>query len=114
MEWFHSYLENRYQHVNYNGTFSTQNIVKCGVPQGLVLHPLLFILYVNDIELILTHSKSILFAVDTTIHISGKNISKIKSEIEYDLEILGHWFKANKLSFSVTKTNFMYFNYRKC
>ena len=73
LEWFRSYLCNRSQFVMYRDTESLRRLVSCGVPQGSVLGPLLFILYTNDLPAVLKHSQCILFADDTTVYISGIN-----------------------------------------
>ena len=89
-----------------------KNIV-CGVPQGSVLEPLLFLIYVNDLPCILNYSKCILFADDTPIYHTGNNNSKLKREIEADLDNLDDWFRSNKLSLNISKTNFIHFKNSK-
>ena len=80
LNWFNSYLNsNRKQYVSYKGTKSDLYNVTLGVPQGSVLGPLLFILYTNDLPMSLKHSKTILFADDTTLYAIGKN-----SKEQYD------------------------------
>ena len=81
----------------------------CGVPQGSVLGPLLFILYSNDIPNSLKYSKSILFADDTTVYIS-ENVTDLLRCLNHDLSKLNDWFKASKLSLNVNKTNYILFN----
>ena len=71
-QWFHSYLSNQIQYVTFNGTKSIVQIVTCGVPQGSVLGPLLFLIYM---PLCLKASKAILFADDTTLYASSDDIS---------------------------------------
>ena len=78
--------------------------ITCGVPQGPVLGPLLFLIYVNDIAICLTHSKLISFADDTTVFLSSK-YKNMKS----DLDDLTNWFKANRLALNVNKCNCMLF-----
>ena len=114
LEWFSSYLSNRKQYVkchtaNSEVVYSEQMTVNTGVPQGSVLGPLLFIIYINDLPLCLDKCKSGIFADDTTIYYSNKNLSDVYSAIKSDLEILMDWFKANKLSCNLNKTSYMLF-----
>ena len=67
----------------------------------------------NDIECALTYTKCLLFADDTTVYHSGRNIDQVKTEIENDLNVLIDWFKANKLSLNITKTDFIHFKKTK-
>ena len=74
LEWFRSYLSDRKQYVTYRDIDSVHRDVTCGVPQGSVLGPLLFIIYTNDLPNAITHSNSILFADDTTIYESSNKL----------------------------------------
>ena len=77
LEWFKHYLTGRKQYVLYNNTQSSKQYITCGVPQGSVLGPLLFLVYINDIPNCLKYSKSIVFADDTTIFASCKNMNTL-------------------------------------
>ena len=110
LDWFRSYLSGRSQFVRYRDANSPCRDVTCGVPQGSVLGPLLFIIYTNDLTKILNHSNTILFADDTTLYASGSNLQDVITYIEQDLYILSDWFCANKLSLNTQKTNFMVFS----
>jgi hypothetical protein len=109
LEWFRSYLSNRKQYVSYKGVDSKLMDITCGVPQGSVLGPLLFIIYTNDLPNALLHSRSILFADDTTVFYSSPNIHVVFENIRHDLANLTEWFRANKLSLNVNKSNYMIF-----
>jgi len=107
LEWFKNYLSDRAQYVYYNECKSNVKNITCGVPQGSILGPLLFILYVNDIVHTSSILKFVLFADDTTILYSHKNLPDKIEMINTELLKVTNWFKANKLSINVTKTNFM-------
>ena len=104
MEWFKSYLIGRKQFVEYNGTQSSLQGMSCGIPQGSVLGPLLFIIYTNDLPASLKNAKGILFADDTTIYYAHKDLDKAFKTTGKDMIVLDDWFKANKLSLNVSKT----------
>ena len=99
LEWLRkNYLAERQQYVQFNNHRSETCQITCGVPQGSVLGPLRFIIYSNDLALTLLNSKSILFADDTTIFYSSNQRADLYENLNYDLNILSNWFKANKLS----------------
>ena len=81
LKWFQSYLSDRYQYVTYNGTESTKLNIKCGVPQGSILGPLLFLIYINDLANVCKYMMPLLFADDTNLFRGGKNIKDIHDEI---------------------------------
>ena len=108
LEWFKNYLNNRKQYVfHYNCKSDLKDHIVCGVPQGSILGPLLFILYVNDIIYTSNVLDFILFADDTTILYSHKDISSKTNTINEELKEVSNWFKANKLSVNASKTNYM-------
>ena len=100
-------MSNRKQYVSYNSCESEQKDIVCGVPQGSILGPLLFILYVNDITNTSNVLEFILFADDTTILYSHPNIDDQINCINEELKEVSNWFKANKLSVNARKTNYM-------
>ena len=110
LEWFRSYLSDRTQYVIFKETDSDLMDIQWGVPQGSVLGPLLFIIYTNDLPISLKHSKCILFADDTTIYYSAKELTDIYNKINYDLAATADWFKANKLTLNISKTNYAIFS----
>ena len=109
LEWFRSYLTGRKQFVNYNNVKSDVYDITYGVPQGSVLGPLLFIIYSNDIPNSLKNCNCILFADDTTVYITGHRRSTLYADMKEDLENLIEWFRANKLSLNISKTNYVLF-----
>ena len=109
-QWIGSYLSGRVQYVEYNGVKSQLNRMTCGVPQGSVLGPLLFIIYMNDLHFALTHSSGILFADDTTIHYTNDNITDLFHVMNCDLNQITQWFRANKLSLNLSKTHYILFS----
>ena len=113
LKWFKSYLTNRKQYVHVNGVDSVIMDINCGVPQGSVLGPLLFILYTNDLPNTLMKTKCILFADDTTIYVSSENIGEMYETMNAELDVLSDWFKANKLSLNVSKTNYVHFTNKR-
>ena len=75
LKWFESYLNNRQQYVQIETSRSKQSLVSCGVPQGSILGPLLFLIYINDLNDIVQKSRIIMFADDTNLFFSGKSAS---------------------------------------
>ncbi len=110
--WFSSYLNNRLQFVDINGNKSLLASLHLGIPQGSVLGPLLFLLYINDLPLISQLCKFILFADDTTILFHEKSYAKLSSLVNSTLQLLHNWFVCNKLSLNLMKTCVLPFNTR--
>ena len=104
-----SYLKGRSQYVCYGGFESEKGEVKCGVPQGSVLGPLFFLLYVNDMVRASEELELVLFADDTNIFIAGKNHLELFLKANRGLEKLSNWFKCNKLTLNLKKTEYVYF-----
>ena len=101
---FKSYLNNRQQSVHYHiGTTESKfNEIKSGVPQGSVLGPILFLLYINDLPLHVKHSQIALFADDTTIHGSSKSLESIEENMQKDLDNINKWCDENKMKIKQT------------
>ena len=108
--WFKSYLSNRKQFVELNSCKSRFETIKYGVPQGSVLGPLLFLLYIND----LSKSSSLLnflsFADDTTIHYSNNSLINLFSTLNFELKKVSTWLKLNKLTLNTDKTKYLIFS----
>ena len=111
--WLKDYLTNRKQFVCYNSASSLMRPITCGVPQGSILGPLLFILYVNDIVNCSKLLHFILFADDTNLFFSSKNYNDLMLTVNTELGKLSEWFRANRLSLNVAKTNYVLFGKRK-
>ena len=112
-KWFSSYLTNRQQSVSVPGATSDPLTVTCGVPQGSVLGPLLFLLYINDIMLVSEVFKSILFADDTCLLAQHKNIKSLETVVNNELINISDWLIANGLSLNIDKSNFLLFGDKK-
>jgi len=108
---FRSYLENRFQYTEYQNGKSENLSINCGVPQGSILGPLLFIIYINDIANVTHMFKPLLYADDTTLiaslnHVSSDNIDRLNNE----LQAVNNWLKVNRLSLNIAKTKAMLFH----
>ena len=109
-DWFRSYLTGRSQKVFSNNTYSSELPINVGVPQGSVLGPLLFLIYVNDIANVLPNQNIRLFADDTNIFVKGNDINSLQLESNTSLNKLHEWFTANQLSLNIAKTCFTLFS----
>ena len=108
-DWFKSYLSNRNQYVSINGYESGLIAINCGVPQGSVLGPLLFLLYINDLNQAIKFCKVHHFADDTNIVCLSNSIKKLNELVTADLKHLLNWLNANKISLNVNKTEITIF-----
>ena len=108
-DWFRSYLSNRNQYVDINGTRSSTREVTIGVPQGSILGPLLFLIFINDLDKC-SNLKTILFADDTTLISESNSNENLISETNAELKKVENWFIANALSVHPEKTVVMGFN----
>ena len=97
-DWFKSYLSNRHQYVSINGYESVLAGINCGVPQGSVLRPLQFLLYINDLNRAIKFWKVCHFADDTNLLCLSNSIKKLNKLVNADLNHLVNWLNANKIS----------------
>ena len=112
-DWFRSYLSNQQQYVSKNGYDSGLTKINCGVPQGSVLRPLLFLLYINDLNQAIKFCKVHHFADDTNLLYLGKSIKKLNKLVNIDLKSLVNWSNANKISLNVKKTEMIIFKSKR-
>lgn len=108
-DWFRSYLHERAQVTVVGNKSSNKSIITCGVPQGSVLGPLLFLLYVNDIYCSSKKLKFYLFADDTNILHGDKDLKILEKEMNVVLHNVYQWLVSNKLTINLKKTNFVIF-----
>jgi hypothetical protein len=108
-KWFQSYLTNRQQFVTINNQNSSLKPMNYGVPQGSVLGPLLFLIYINDLHRAIHFSTARHFADDTNLLISNHSLKQLKKQLNIDLKILTVWLKANKISLNSSKTEILIF-----
>ena len=105
-----SYLKNRTQFVVYDGVKSYTKSIDCGVPQGSILGPLFFIVFMNNIFHASQSLFNILYADDTSVFLSGREIDKLIRELNAELVLVTEWLKANKLTLNPEKTYYMVFH----
>ena len=110
-EWFRSYLSNRSQFVSISSTESSIKIIPHGVPQGSVLGPLLFLIYINDLHNAIFSSKTFHFADDTHLLHFNSDLLSLCNKVNRDLRSLQTWLKANKISLNAGKTEFLIFRH---
>ncbi len=109
-----SYLSNRLQKVKIakpdaSVVFSRYTGISCGVPQGSILGPLLFLLYINDMPAVSSKLDFVLFADDTTITGSSRNLLDLQNIFNVELNLLHNWLVSNKLTINTSKTNYILF-----
>ena len=111
--WLTSYLYDRCQCTLANGIRSAQLPITCGVPQGSILGPLLFLIYVNDISYNITNSNTKLYADDTVIYASSKTVNDAFQRVQNDLLALASWCNLNQLTININKTKAVLFGTKK-
>ena len=113
LRWFESYLLGRKQFVAINKTHSDLANIRCGVPQGSILGPILFILYINDFNYLSNVLQIIMFADDTNLFLTGSDLLEIELVFNRELKIIAEWFQSIRLSLNVTKTSYLIFSNKR-
>ena len=108
-QWLCSYLSNRMQLVEINGVCSETKPIKFGVPQGSIIGPLLFSIYVNDFNKCLTMGKCFMYADDTNVFFQDKCYKSLYATAQEQLLNIENWLLANRLSLNIDKTHFLVF-----
>ena len=109
LKWFESYLSNRKQFVRINNADSVVKEMSYGVPQGSILGPLLFVIYINDLPSISEVAKFILYADDANIIVTGSSIHEAMNKINILSQDLVKWVNLNGLALNLKKTKYMVF-----
>ena len=106
LNWFSSYLCNHKQYVSVNGATSDQLTIICGVSQGSVLGPLLFLIYINDLPTVSRFLSFCLFTDDTNIYFNSSDLLTLQKVMKK----VKKWLDANQLTLNIQKTNFVIFH----
>ena len=107
LSWFTSYLSNRLQFVKYNNNISKQTTVTIGVPQGTILGPILFLIYINDFSNLSPDSTIFKYADDATIDCHSNNPSLLNTKMQLALSNTTEWLKMNRLVINPEKSTFI-------
>ena len=105
--WFASYLHDRSQKCFVNNHLSDYCTLLCGIPQGTILGPLLFLIYINDLPNCLEHSKPRMYADDTHLTFASNNVEDMNLYLNQDLAKVSEWLVTNKLTLNQSRTEFM-------
>ena len=114
LSWFQSYLTDRTQYVSWQQVSSGLLPLTTGVPQGSVLGPLLFLLYINDLPSATSLLRVVLFADDSNLVVRGKDPTTLSNIMTAELANISDWFSANRLLLNPSKTKLIVFRSRKC
>ena len=109
LKWIESYLNNRFQRTICNSKLSKMNKIKCGVPQGSILGPLFFLVYINDLKCIMGDIKYQLYADDTVLYCSGYSYEECTIFLQNALDNFVSWCSKNALTINIKKTKVMNF-----
>ena len=113
LKWFKSYLKNRLQRCNVNNHLSSATPLNCGVPQGSIIGPLLFLIYINDLPNCLSLGFPRMYTDDTNVTFAASDMLGLETQINTELKSINLWLRANKLSLNVAKTEFMVISSRQ-
>jgi hypothetical protein len=113
LSWFASYLSNRFHYMEYNGDCSLLRLIVCGVPQGSVLGPYLYLVYVNDIFNVSDEVKCVLYADDTSIIVTDRDVNSVFNRAPVLFSLFSTWFINNRLALNSKKTNFVLFSLKR-
>ena len=108
--WFKSFLNNRRQFITYDNSNRSFANISCGVPQGSIPGPLLFLLYINDLPNASPVVDPLMYADDTNLFYFNNDIGTLFSTVNIDSEKISEWFKGNELSLNIKKTNYTLFH----
>lgn len=111
-DWFRSYLQGRTQYVSVNGSSSKKVLVQRGVPQGSILGPILFLIYINDFPDSVLASLNIVFADDCAVMLRGRSVGDLEMGAFIGISTAVQWFEDNRLSLNAKKTNYVIFQNR--
>ena len=108
VNWFESYLNGRFQRLKTNGNISSELPINIGVPQGSILGPILFILYINDLHYAFTDNCTTHgYADDTSLSCHSQSINKVQTQLQSNLDICSKWLHDNKLTVNASKSQVM-------
>ena len=113
LKWFKSYLTGRPHRSFVNGILSDEQPITCGVPQGSILGPLLFLVHINDITASLEFSTGRMYADDTNITFASNNLINLEREMNKDLRNIATWLTVNKLTLNILNSEYMLISSRQ-
>ena len=105
--WLESYLYGFQQAVKFDDSLSAWDSVKIGVPQGSILGPLLFSIFVNDLPNVVAHVQINMYADDTVLHCCGEDLWNVQNDVQFDLCRVQNWLQANRLQLNVSRSVIM-------
>ena len=102
------------EYTSFKNCSSNYSLITHGVPQGSILGPLLFLIYINDIVKSSTSLDYVMYADDTTLFYTQPNLNNFEDNTNHELEKVSNWFKVNKLVVNLSKTNYIVFHSKPC